>query len=367
MADVPERGERMTHIDLFSGIGGFALAARANGIETVQFVEIDQRCRDFLSKAWPGVAIHDDIRTFDGTQHAGAYLLTAGVPCQPASRAGKQRGAADDRWLWPEALRVLREVAPAWCLFENPPGIGDLEFDRILSDVEAEGYEVEVLSVPACAVNAPHRRDRYWIVGRRVADALQVRLGEAEPRAQGQQRHATERDEGHMADTHEPRPEGADVRKGRRGTDGLRAECAEGNMADTGRLESGQNEPQRGAQGRAVDRRSCEERMDNSPEARCDGAQRYTESDSRNEAWLRMSCAGCQTHWHNFVWLPCADGKVRRAPDGLVGVAYGDTDTVFAELATVHRSALGALGNAIVWPVAARIIAAMLESEWETC
>lgn len=71
----------MTHVDLFSGIGGFALAARADGIRTVQFVEIDRRCRGFLAKAWPGVAIHDDIRTFDGAQHRGAWLLTAGVPC----------------------------------------------------------------------------------------------------------------------------------------------------------------------------------------------------------------------------------------------------------------------------------------------
>jgi len=158
-----------THLDLFSGIGGFALAARWAGLVTVQFVEIDQRCRDFLSRTWPGVAIHDDVRTF---HHDGGpvFLLTGGVPCQPASRAGKQRGCQDDRWLWPEAIRILGEVKPTWAIFENPPGIGDVGLAGILSDVEAQGYEMRVFSVPACAVGSPHRRERYWIVGKSIKD-----------------------------------------------------------------------------------------------------------------------------------------------------------------------------------------------------
>lgn len=154
----------MSHVDLFSGIGGFALAASRCGIDTVQFVEIDERCRAFLAKRWPGVPIHDDIRTFDGTQHRGAFLLTGGVPCQPASRAGKQKGASDDRWLWPEAIRVLGEVNPAWALFENPPGIGDVGLAGILAEMESLGYQVRVFGIPACAVGAHFQGDRYWIV-----------------------------------------------------------------------------------------------------------------------------------------------------------------------------------------------------------
>jgi len=351
----------MTHVDLFSGIGGFALAAKANGIRTVQFVEIDSRCRDFLSQAWPGVSIHDDIRTFhcgvgdatgsvtdDGgrgkelqtrssTKHrnpnrlhrntyeyspntTNVYLLTAGVPCQPASRAGKQRGEADDRWLWPEALRVLREVAPAWCLFENPPGIGDLEFDRILSGVEAEGYEVEVLSIPACAVNAPHRRERYWIVGR------------------------------HMENTEGNRPGGTgkhEMSKFYR-RDQIRistTRTSQGDLADTGRLESGQDEQKRGSQGRTTNRRDSAECVGYAESSI--GRARENKGEYKWHDRSELSNAGS---WNHFVWLPCADGKVRRAPDDTFGLVDG-----------VHRSILGALGNSIVPQVAARVIAAMVK------
>ena len=197
-----------THVDLFSGIGGFTLAAARNGVRTVQMCEIDPRCRDFLARAWPGVPIHDDVRTLglaDATQvrerpggsrqvgceqgadstygSEGIWILTAGVPCQPASRAGKQRGAADDRWLWPEALRLLRHFHPTWALFENPAGIGDVGLAGILAQVEAEGYEVRVHSIPACAVGAPHRRERYWIVAHADQDGSGGggRRGEAIP------------------------------------------------------------------------------------------------------------------------------------------------------------------------------------------
>lgn len=158
-----DKGRTVNHVDLFSGIGGFSLACKWAGIETIQFVEIDKRCRDFLSKTYPGVPIHDDIKTFkwDGRP---VFLLTAGVPCQPASRAGKQRGKDDYRWLWPEALRVLSDVRPAWVVFENPPGIGDVGLSGIIAQVENKGYEVRVFGIPACAVGAPHRRERYWIV-----------------------------------------------------------------------------------------------------------------------------------------------------------------------------------------------------------
>ncbi len=278
-----------THVDLFSGLGGFALAAHANGVRTVQFCEIDGRCRDFLARAWPGVPIHDDVRTLGladaqqdgrgrgcdqsdvgGSTGAGkgeakdghssttpdcgcssqVWLLTAGVPCQPASRAGKQRGSADDRWLWPEALRVLRLLHPTWALFENPPGIGDVGLAGILAEVEGAGYEVRVHGVPACAVGAPHRRERYWIV---------AHAGEA-------------------------RREGADAEPG---ADGLCAEHREG-------------------------------------------------------------------QWDDCVWLPCADGKLRRAPDDSFCLVDG-----------LHRSVLGALGNSIVPQVAEVLIRAMIQAEEE--
>jgi DNA (cytosine-5)-methyltransferase 1 len=180
----------MTHIDLFSGIGGFALAARWAGIETIQFVEIDPFCQKVLNKNFPGIPIHDDIKTYsyangNGLQEPGAklktgrirqfheknkswtnpFILTGGFPCQPFSCAGKRRGKEDDRFLWPEMLRVISEPKPTWVIGENVAGFINMGLDDCILDLERECYEVQPLIIPACAVNAPHRRDRVWIVG----------------------------------------------------------------------------------------------------------------------------------------------------------------------------------------------------------
>ena len=154
----------MNHIDLFSGIGGFALAAHWAGFQTEVFCERDEFCQKVLHKHWPAAPIVDDIFRFDGTRHAGATLLTGGFPCQPYSCAGKKMGNEDDRALWPEMFRVIIECRPRWVVAENVPGIVDMALDGVLSDLETDGYEVRTLVIPACAVNAPHRRDRVWIV-----------------------------------------------------------------------------------------------------------------------------------------------------------------------------------------------------------
>lgn len=115
---------KQKHLDLFSGIGGFALAARWAGLETVQFVEIEPYAQKVLAKHWPNVHVHGDIRTFDGKPFAGeVFLLTGGFPCQPFSVAGKRGGTSDNRFLWPEMLRVIGEVRPKFVLAENVPGL----------------------------------------------------------------------------------------------------------------------------------------------------------------------------------------------------------------------------------------------------
>lgn len=155
----------MRHLDLFSGIGGFALAAQWAGYETVQFVEIEPFPCKVLQKHWPDVPVHDDIKTFNGKQYAETIdLLTGGFPCQPYSVAGLRKGKRDDRALWPEALRIVQEVKPDWCVFENVAGILSMGFRHYVSDLENEGYEVQCFIIPACATGAPHRRDRVWIV-----------------------------------------------------------------------------------------------------------------------------------------------------------------------------------------------------------
>jgi len=154
----------LTHIDLFSGIGGFSLAGEWAGFKTIVFCEKDEFCQKVLKKHWPNVPITPEIRDFDGTKWRGATILTGGFPCQPFSVAGKQRGEEDDRYLWPEMLRVISEARPAWVLAENVAGIIHLALDKVLADLESEGYETETFIIPACAVNAPHRRDRVWII-----------------------------------------------------------------------------------------------------------------------------------------------------------------------------------------------------------
>jgi len=154
----------MKHIDLFSGIGGFALAAHWAGYRTEVFCEQDPFCQQVLRRHWPAVPVVPDIRDFDGSAYRGADLLTGGFPCQPFSTAGKRRGDQDDRFLWPEMLRVISEARPHWCLLENVAGIISMALDDVLSDLENEGYATQAFVLPACAVNAPHKRDRVWIV-----------------------------------------------------------------------------------------------------------------------------------------------------------------------------------------------------------
>ena len=149
------------HLDLFSGIGGFALAARWTGWNTIALSEIEPYACKTLAKNFPGIPNLGDIRAVRGIP---CDLITGGFPCQPYSLAGKRRGASDDRALWPEMLRVIDESKPRWVLGENVPGIISLELDRVLSDLESLGYSAWPVVLPACACDAVHRRDRVWIV-----------------------------------------------------------------------------------------------------------------------------------------------------------------------------------------------------------
>lgn len=171
----------MTHLDLFSGIGGFALAANRCGYETIAFCEHDEFCKRVLRKHWPTVPIFDDVHDFDGTQFKGVRLLTGGFPCQPYSNAGLKRGTDDNRAIWPQMLRVITEARPSYVLGENVAGIINMELDDVLSSLEAQDYSTQAFIVPACAVDAKHRRDRVWILG---ADTMaNPASGELEGRA----------------------------------------------------------------------------------------------------------------------------------------------------------------------------------------
>jgi DNA (cytosine-5)-methyltransferase 1 len=187
----------MKHLDLFSGIGGFALA-----VDTVWpnsehiFVENDDFCTQVLKKHWPKATFHGDIRQFiTDTEKSRCetcdsnririeqgkgerpytrfleptFILTGGFPCQPFSQAGRRKGTEDNRYLWPEMFRVIQLTKPQWVIAENVRGLvtwnDGMVLEQVCADLEREGYTVQPFIIPAVAVNAPHRRDRVWIVG----------------------------------------------------------------------------------------------------------------------------------------------------------------------------------------------------------
>lgn len=155
----------MKHLDLFSGIGGFALAARWAGINTVAFCEIEPFAQKVLKKNFPGIPIFSDICKLKRSDiHESVDIITGGFPCQPFSIAGKKRGTDDNRDLWPEMFRIIKEFKPTWVVGENVANFVGMAFNRTKTDLESEGYEVQPLIIPACGVNAPHKRDRVWIV-----------------------------------------------------------------------------------------------------------------------------------------------------------------------------------------------------------
>jgi DNA (cytosine-5)-methyltransferase 1 len=159
----------MKVLDLFSGIGGFSIGLEKAGFETVAFCEIERYCQEVLRRHWPDTPIYDDVRSLTGEQLRADGIvrpdvIVGGYPCQPFSVAGVRRGEEDDRHLWPEVYRLVKEIRPTWGIFENVAGHITMGLDEVLSDLEAEGYAARPFVIPACGVDAPHRRDRVWIV-----------------------------------------------------------------------------------------------------------------------------------------------------------------------------------------------------------
>jgi DNA (cytosine-5)-methyltransferase 1 len=160
----------MRHGSLFSGIGGFDLAAEWMGWENVFHCEINKFCQKILKQHFPGSILYEDIKATDFSQWKGKIdIVSGGFPCQPYSIAGKRKGDADDRHLWPEMLRAIREVQPRWVVGENVPGLinwnGGMVFKEVQTDLENAGLEVfPPITIPACSVGADHLRYRVWII-----------------------------------------------------------------------------------------------------------------------------------------------------------------------------------------------------------
>lgn len=178
----------MRSIELFAGIGGIALAAEWAGIETVAFCEREPFAQKVLNKHWPDVPIFDDVCTLNrkaleekGVIEPGGTvdIISGGFPCQPFSVAGKQGGKDDDRDLWPEMFRIIKELRPAWVVGENVANFVRMELDRTIINLESLGYSTRTFVIPACAVNAKHRRNRTFIVAHSNSIRMERRTEES--------------------------------------------------------------------------------------------------------------------------------------------------------------------------------------------
>ena len=161
----------MRSLELFAGIGGIALAEQMAGIEVVGLCEYADYPRMILQKHWPDVPLFKDVTKLDREELTNAGIspdsidiVSGGFPCQPFSIAGKRKGTEDDRDLWPEMFRIIKQIWPTWVVGENVANFANMELDRTLSDLEDLGYQTRAFVLPACAVNAPHQRLRTFIV-----------------------------------------------------------------------------------------------------------------------------------------------------------------------------------------------------------
>ena len=202
----------MRHGSLFSGIGGFDLAAQWMGWENVFHCENSKFCKSILEYYWPKAISYDDIKETDFSVHRGQVdIVTGGFPCQPYSAAGKRLGRDDERHLWPQMFRAIREIEPRWIVGENVRGLLNwnegVVLDEIYADLEAEGYEVETFVLPAVGVNAPHRRERVWIVAHSKHSGYKANRRAQEETRGISQEHREKMGGGESNGTDIPRPE----------------------------------------------------------------------------------------------------------------------------------------------------------------
>jgi len=182
---------KLRTLDLFSGIGGFSLGLESTGFfETIGFVEKDKFCQKVLKKHWSNINIEEDIRNVKGEKYQ-ADVVTGGFPCQPFSVAGKRKSTADDRYLWDEMLRVIRETKPRWVIGENVEGIVNINegmvLRQVLNDLENEGFKSQCIIIPASGIGAWHQRKRIWIIACNVSNSNSNRNFSEEQRSNGKE------------------------------------------------------------------------------------------------------------------------------------------------------------------------------------
>ena len=268
----------MRHGSLFSGIGGFDLAAEWMGWENVFHCEWNEFGRKVLKHHFPKSISYENIIETDFTIHRGKIdILTGGFPCQPYSTAGKRKGKDDERHLWPEMLRCIQEVQPRWVVGENVRGIvswnGGMVFEEVCAEMEAEGYEVQPFILPASGVNAPHQRERVWFVAYRNGKRCNDRSDNREKR---QVSHDKER----STKKSESKRSGWECRLGKNGKIGNASD------SDSGRTQTRQDrqilaeQNRKGQTGRPIHASI----QGNAPDSKCDGLEHSSKSGSIGES-----------------------------------------------------------------------------------
>ena len=335
----------ITHLDLCSGIGGFALAIADSGrrtdrnVRTIAFCEQEQFCQQVLGKHWPDVPIYDDVKTFP-KDFGKVSILTAGYPCQPFSVASsKRKGEADDRHIWPWIIEIVKQTRPNVCVFENVVGHISMGIDTVLLDLATEGYHAWPCILGAVSKNAPHRRQRVWIIAYAYSHSEpDVSINDS-PR---------QRFVGNVADT-----EGSG--------------CGGGDSSERGiseRLIQSQ-EQGRGVLGRKIEGRSKPygENVADTEGSRIQGhgASRKQEPQTydRKEIFVRSSEGSGSTDSE-------AKFRMGRTFDGLSSWVDGDWERGVPRVTKGQKDRakrLKALGNAIVPQVASEIFTAIFESE----
>ena len=363
----------MTHASLFSGIGGFDLAAEWAGWTNLFNCEIDYFCKTVLKYHFPDAIQYDNIKQTDFTIWRGRIdVLTGGFPCQPFSLAGKRKGTDDERHLWPEMLRAIWEISPRWVVGENVFGIINwskgMVFEQVQADLEASGYEVQPFVLPACAVNAPHRRDRVWFVARRIDVEYTNSSGFQKKRAKQQTTRFIEHRELDGNDTYNPNTRIESLQQGRQnGIYGFKyAPYSTSNIRKWQRKESAIKE---GLQQRSESTRKLERRFEglrfngNVTYTMHDGLQRRvyagedrTERRENENGYVEKRLCNIRRNKLQFDNFPTQSPVCGRND----GISYGLDGITFSKW---RNESIKAYGNAVVPIVPLQIFEAINEFE----
>jgi len=289
-------------------------------------VEIDEHCLDVLARHWPHVPRWRDVRTLPFDEMPQVDLIVGGYPCQPFSAAGKRRGAEDDRHLWPFCIEAIRRLRPAWALFENVAGHVSLGLDNVCADLEGEGYAVRPLLIPACAVGAPHKRERVFVLAHassRGRNGITLQQGEG---STGRGR-ITQPGAGSVL----ANPAGLGRRQGKP------EPILPQRVADTHSPGSTGSVGHSSGEGLPI------------PEQRGESG----EAEYWPDSWPATGERG-RTPWADALWVQCRDGKLRAAPPGVRLLAHGVPGRV---------GQIKGYGNAVVPQVVEMIGRAILHAE----